>query len=191
MAGRNRQPIDVLLSNGKKHLTKAEIAERKESELHLGTSELICPDFVLNDPVAFKKWQEMLALYEGKTFVESGDTGHLARYCKTFSEYIDLLEHRYRTQNMERFNEEEQKQVIDEFATHIGERAAVKMWQKVEYIMSVSGLLAIDKAINSKMAALVAMEDRLFLNPLAKIKNVPKKEQEKPKDALEEAGFNV
>lgn len=34
MAGK-RQPLAVLQANGRKHLTKAEIAERSASEVHL------------------------------------------------------------------------------------------------------------------------------------------------------------
>ena len=47
---------------------------------------------------------------------------------------------------------------------------------KINYIVSVDGVLKIDSAINKKMDMLIKMEDRLFLNPLSKVKNVPKKE---------------
>ena len=67
---------------------------------------------------------------------------------------------------------------------------AVKTFEKIDYILSVAGLLALDKAINAKMDALVKMEDRLFLNPVAKIKNVPKT-PEKKLDAAAERGFDV
>ena len=157
-------------------MTKAEIEARKETEIHVGGSILKCPQFVKKDTVAYSKWRECVKIYEDVDFVTSADVGHLARYCKTFSEYQDLLEHRFRTQAMERFSEEESEQIEAEFATHIGERAAKKMWQKVEYIMGVSGLLSIDKAINAKLSALNAMEDRLFLHPLARVKNVPKRD---------------
>lgn len=39
--------------------------------------------------------------------------------------------------------------------------------------------LQLESAINKKMDLLIKMEDRSFLNPLAKVKNIPKKEQEK------------
>jgi len=46
-------------------------------------------------------------------------------------------------------------------------------------------LLRIETAINKKMDMLIKMQDRLFLNPLAKVKNVPKKEKVKPNNPLE------
>lgn len=51
--------------------------------------------------------------------------------------------------------------------------------------------MAMDKAINAKMAALVQMEDRLFLSPLAKVKNVPKEPEKKDEDPLSKRGFDV
>jgi phage terminase small subunit len=180
--GRNAMPIDLLEANGRKHLTKAEIAARKKAEIKFGSHSLACPLFVKVDPLAFAKWKEITKLYKQIDFVSSGDAGHLARYCKAHSEYCDLISRRNMICQMESFSEEEEDVVVGEFSTHMAEMAAKKMWQKVEYIMSTSGILQIDKAINAKMQSLMAMEDRLFLNPLAKIKNVPKKEDEPPED---------
>jgi phage terminase small subunit len=188
--GRNAKPISLhLLEGNPNRLTKTQIAAREAAEIHLGDYSLKCPQFVKSDAVAYAKWKECIKIFEGKKIVTSADAGHLARYCKTFSEYQDLCEHRRVTQSMESFSEEEIEQIEGEFITRIGERAAKKMWQKVEYILSVGGLLAIDKAINAKLTALNAMEDRLFLHPLARVKNVPKKPEEKPKDPLQAAGF--
>jgi hypothetical protein len=55
----------------------------------------------------------------------------------------------------------------------------------MEYIMSTPGLIAIDKAINAKLAELDRLDDRLFLNPLAKVRNVPKKKKEEEKGAFD------
>ena len=90
--GRNAQPIDLLKAKGKKHLTKAEIETRKESEIKTGSKELLCPAYVKNDVVAFSKWREIKHIYKDVDFVSSGDTGLLGRYCMTFSEYLKLLE---------------------------------------------------------------------------------------------------
>ena len=51
--------------------------------------------------------------------------------------------------------------------------------------------MAMDKAINAKMSAVVQMEDRLFLSPLAKVKNVPKEPEKKDEDPLSKRGFDV
>lgn len=188
--GRNAKPINLhILEGNPNRLTKTQIAARKAAEIHLGDYNLKCPQFVKSDAIAYAKWKECIKIFEGKEIITSADAGQLARYCKTFSEYQDLCEHRKITQSMEPFSEEEIEQINDEFATHIGERSAKKMFEKVEYIMSVNGLLAIDKAINAKLTALNSMEDRLFLHPLARVKNIPKKAKEEETDPLQAAGF--
>lgn len=150
MAGRNGQPIDILVAKGKKHLTKAEIQYRKENEIKLGKvnlDQLEPPSFVKNDTVAYSCWKQSLNEYkeaekQGIQILSSSDAGLLALYCKTFSEYERLLGHT--TDNVE-----------------------------LE--------IKIQTAINKKMDMLIKMQDRLFLNPLAKVKNVPKpKEEDKP-----------
>ena len=51
------------------------------------------------------------------------------------------------------------------------------MFEKIDFIMSASGVLTFDSALNKKMDMLIKMEDRLFLSPLAKLKNIPKREK--------------
>lgn len=61
----------------------------------------------------------------------------------------------------------------------------------VEYVMlaySTKGILELDKAINAKLTVLAQMEDRMFLNPLAKIKNIPKQEKEEANAVEKEFG---
>ena len=43
---RSRQPIEVLLANGKKHLTKAEIAERRASEVRVLPGDMDPPEYL-------------------------------------------------------------------------------------------------------------------------------------------------
>lgn len=181
--GRNAKPVNLhILEGNPNRLTKAQIEARKEAEIHLGDSRLKAPQFVKKDIVAYSKWKECVKIFEGVEFVTSADVGHLARYCKTFSEYLNLLSHRDQIQDMEPFDDDQEKIVIDEFEHEKGAIWAKKTWQKINYLMSLGGLMSIDKAINAKLAALNAMEDRLFLHPLARVKNVPKKEKQEQKD---------
>jgi phage terminase small subunit len=196
--GRPSKPIDLMIQSGKKHLTKKEIEERRELEIKLGDQELSCPDFVKKDLLALKKWKEVKKIYECEVvkrmqLISSGDVGHLGRYCKTFSEYQDLIERREHLEEVRPFTPEEEEKIDIEFEGKLGNRGAAKMWQKIEFIMSTNGILAIDKAINSKMASLVAMEDRLFLNPASKVKAIPKKmlNPPKPKTKLQKLGFDL
>lgn len=190
MAGRHAKPVELHILNGnKRHLTKAEIEQRKKAQVQLGEHKLICPAYVRADKIAYKKWKEIVKLYKDIDFVSSADVGLMARYCMAFSEYLNLTEHRKICANVRiDYVNSEDEQIYDELAEHYSVKRAAKMYDKIEYTFSLAGVLAVDKALNAKMSTLVQMEDRLFLNPLAKIRNVPKKEV-KQDDPLGDKGF--
>lgn len=177
MAGRNAKPITLQLAQGNPNrLTKAEIERRKKSEVKLGDNKLKCPEFIKKDIPAMTKWKEIVKIYKEIDFVSSGDTGLLARYCMTFSEYLALLDQKQKVDNFEmRF---------DEITHAFGQ----ELLEGLERIVKLNPLMQLDSAINKKMDMLIKMEDRLFLNPLAKVKNVPKKEP-KVVDPLAAKGF--
>lgn len=183
MAGRNAQPVDMLLQKGKKHLTKKEIADRKNSEIKFGAKELSKikpPDLIKNDVFAFKHWSQCIKEYKsaaenGQELISSSDIGLLTLYCKTYSEY-ERLQNSYQTIDSIAYD-------CEELQTHIGssEDFNFKVKNQLRAIIAVDGLLRIEAAINKKMDMLIKMQDRLFLNPLAKIKNITKTvEPEKP-----------
>jgi len=193
MAGRNAKSVKLHLAEGNPNrLTKAEIKRREKAEVKLGSDKLTCPMYVVTDPVAYKKWRDLIYDYNkakalGIEIVKSSDAGILARYCKTFSEYMALLEHRDKIANIQ-IEPEESDPLMETLEMRFGTRRAAKLFEKIEYILSVGGLLSMETAINKKMDMLIKMEDRLFLHPLSKVKNIPKKEPEQ-KDPLKEKGF--
>lgn len=192
VVGRNAKPIDLIMADGnKRHLTKAEIEHRKNTEIRFGNDKLVCPKHIKNDKIAYAKWKELIRLYKDFDFVASGDIGMLGRYCMAYSEYMDLLERRTMVcQLMPKVDDDENEIIKDQLdAGNVHPKRIQKMIKKYEYILSFSGIISLDKAINAKMDALVKMEDRLFLNPLAKIKNVPKKPPEEEKTELDQNGF--
>lgn len=79
------------------------------------------------------------------------------------------------------FESEEIEEANDAFDEKLTERQKQNLFRKIDYIISTDGLLTVETAINKKMDMLIKMEDRLFLNPLAKIKNIPKQPEEEPK----------
>jgi phage terminase small subunit len=176
MRGRNAKPIDILVAQGKKHLTKSEIEQRKKSEIKLGNNKLKCPDFVKNDVEAYKKWKEITKVYKDADFVSTGDTGLLGRYCMTFSEYLKLLDQKKR---IDRFEIDYEK---------LSEHFDVELLEGLDTFFKFEPVMQLDSAINKKMDMLIKMEDRMFLNPLAKVKNVPKREEPKA-DPLADKGF--
>ena len=190
VVGRNAKPIDLIMADGnKRHLTKAEIEHRKNTEIRFGNDKLVCPKHIKNNKNAYAKWKELIRLYKDFNFVASGDIGMLGRYCMAYSEYLDLIERRAIINQLS-INIEEHYYIEKELKdAGVPEKRIEKMREKYEFILSIGGLIALDKAINAKMDALVKMEDRLFLNPLAKIKNVPKKPPEEEKTELDQNGF--
>lgn len=44
--GNQKQPIELILAKGKKHLTKAEIEERKNTEIHTDFINVTAPDYL-------------------------------------------------------------------------------------------------------------------------------------------------
>ena len=190
VVGRNAKPIDLIMADGnKRHLTKAEIEHRKNTEIRFGNDKLVCPKHIRNNKNAYAKWKELIRLYKDFNFVASGDIGMLGRYCMAYSEYLDLIERRAIINQLS-INIEEHYYIEKELKDEgVPEKRIEKMIEKYEFILSIGGLIALDKAINAKMDALVKMEDRLFLNPLAKIKNVPKKPPEEEKTELDQNGF--
>ncbi len=197
MGGRNAQPIDILTAKGKKHLTKKEIEHRKKSEKKFGSDKLVCPMYVKTDTIAYKKWRDLISEYNrakagGIDLIRSSDAGILAMYCKTFSEYQILLKAHQRVSEIH-YDCDDLNEAIDG-TYYDGESEedkalfSYKVKKQLRDLFAINGILAIETAINKKMDMLLKMEDRLFLNPLAKVKNVPKK-QEKEVDPLEGKGF--
>lgn len=184
MAGRNAKPIALHLAEGNPNrLTKAEIRARQEAEVKLGANDfkkIKKPSFVTRDKIANKRWNDLIKEYkaaaeQGIELITSSDVGLLARYCKTFSEYEKLLEVYQKVENIE-IDEFELEQFID--AGEMAYDTNLKALRYLSQLASIDGILKIENAINKKMDQLVKMEDRLFLNPLAKVKNIPKPKKE-------------
>lgn len=189
MAGRNAKPIALHLAEGNPNrLTKAEIKARQEAEVKLGADDfkkIKKPSFVSKDKVANKKWNDLIKEYksaaeQGVELLTSSDVGLLARYCKTFSEYERLLEAYQRIEKIAEDTDNLYAYILaqDEFA--------MKAMAQIAQLASIDGILKIETAINKKMDQLVKMEDRLFLNPLAKVKNIPKQAKEPKKSRMAE-----
>lgn len=155
MAGRHAKPLSLHILNGNpSHLTKAEIAERKAGEIRLGTLKFKIPERIKNNPVAKKKWSEVIAIYKAADvdFASTSDSAIIERYCLTYAEYINLQEVRAEIE--------------------------AKGWDRVKTYHAIDEL-NLENNINKKIEILTKLEDRLFLNPLAKCKNIPKKETKK------------
>lgn len=195
--GRNAKPVGLHIAEGNPNrLTKDQIAKRQQSEIKLGKTELEKlkpPAFVKNDTIAYTHWKQCMKEYKAAAeqkieLLTSSDVGLLAMYCKTYSEYEKLLN---QYQKIERIQINED--VFEEYFGQSGQEETVEMKAQMylSQLASLEGVLKIETAINKKMDMLIKMQDRLFLNPLAKIKNVPKpKQDDKPASRFAQFGGN-
>ena len=87
----------------------------------------------------------------------------------TFSEYENLIKIR-KNINIIDFDAEDEEETYKALEG-VQEYRVKYILKKIEYILSSDGLLTLESAINKKMDMLIKMEDRLFLNPLAKVSN--------------------
>jgi phage terminase small subunit len=159
--GRNAKSVALHLAEGNPNrLTKAEIEARKQSEIKLGKSDLDKlqpPPFVKNDAVAFKYWKQLLTEY--KSAAKQG---------------IELLS-------------SSDVGALSLYCKTYSEYESLLKYKDLydTDIENIDNVLKLESAINKKMDMLIKMQDRLFLNSLAKVKNVPKREKEKPDNPLE------
>lgn len=173
MAGRNGKSINLHIAEGNpSHLTKAEIERRQNSEVQIGSNIIKCPNYIKENIIAYAKWKEIIKLYKDTNIISSSDIGFLARYCMAFSEYIDLLERKKRINSISENSDDILEYIED------SDEFDFRIQKQLRDMVSTEAVLKIDTAINKKMDLLIKMEDRSFLNPLAKVKNVPKKEVE-------------
>ena len=188
--GRQALPLAIIQARGRTHLTKKEIDAKKTSEFKLGSDDIekiTPPPFVKNDLVAYGYWKGIIKEYKnaaknGIEVLKSSDTGLLSMYCKTMADYERLLKS---YQSIDRIAFDCDK--LDDYIEDTDEfNNGVK--NQLRAMISVDGLLRIETAINKKLSVLMTMQDRLFLNPLSKVKNVPKKQEALPANPTDKFG---
>lgn len=77
MAGQ-RQPIELVIANDRKHLTKAEIEERRQRELKPCTDDITAPSYLTGKQK--KEFYKIAAQLEKLKIMGETDAGALARY---------------------------------------------------------------------------------------------------------------
>lgn len=100
--GRIKQPVDLVLAKGKKHLTKEEIKERKSQELQIDLVNINTPEYLTSSQ---KREFEILSekLQHIKIMTEL-DEETLARYIITNDEYKKIDKRLQRSINSKKFN---------------------------------------------------------------------------------------
>jgi phage terminase small subunit len=160
MAGRKGQPTELLLLKGASHLTKEEIDRRKKAEKSLksGIPKFHPIDQVLLDPIAKATFIKLLTLYQDIDYVEGLDEAIINRYCLMTAE-ADRV----------------QKLLIDM------DNAVDKCEEPSQMVGLYKAITSAEITVGRIRDRLLQMEDRLFMNPTSRVRNVPKKDKEKPK----------
>lgn len=160
-----KQPLQLSIYNGEKRKESNEkMKEYKKhaDKMHIGEKVFIASDEIREDEKALRKWNELVRLYKDFVFVTEVDQGTIEKYCLLHSEWFKLLKDK----------KELQQENI----------SMLEYYNKLD-------TLKIDSQLNKKLDLLIKMEDRLYLNPLSRLKSVPKKQEEKPVSQLEKLGF--
>ena len=79
--GRNKQPVRLLIAKGRKHLTKDEIEERKNTELTAPSDNVAPPDF-LTTKKEKQRFTELAAILLDLEIMSDLDCDVLGRYIK-------------------------------------------------------------------------------------------------------------
>jgi phage terminase small subunit len=161
LSGRPGKPVDLLLLNGTKHLTKEEIEARTAQENSLKSKAKYKPNKkVIQNKTAYTMFKKLKTLYKDIEYVDGLDENIINRYCLMTAE-IDSLE------NLASKMEDDLEN-CEEFT------------DRLQLYKAISGT---EITINRIRDMLLKIEDRLFLNPTSRVKNVPHKEKEKPEES--------
>lgn len=192
MGAHQRKPVALHIHDPKSHKSTTQKEELADAEITMGVTKFTAPEHLKDDIQAMIKWREITKIYKesGLVLVSSTDNGVLARYCQLHSEYIELIMQRRLISRLE-FPDDDTAEILavtnDEY---VRERAR-RLWSIMEYFTCLDGLLKINDKINAKCKAILSVEDRIFLNPAAKVKTLPIKRKRDKADELGDAGFNV
>ena len=83
---RPREPVDLLLVKGNKHLTKSEIEERRQSEVRAESDNVVPPDYL--DAKQKKEFIKIADELLRINIMSNLDCDALARYIKARDKYI-------------------------------------------------------------------------------------------------------
>ncbi len=120
---RPRQPINLIIANGKKHLTKEEIAERQASEVAPCTDDLNPPSYLT--AAEKKRFIKIANQLEKIKIMGETDVETLARYVSAQTLYEDM------TKELRRLKRERPK--MEDYGDEDRDSyyAALDMWSKV------------------------------------------------------------
>jgi len=189
-----RAPAAAKAQNPKCKKAKAEIESAAEAEITLGEFIFKPTDEVKAHKKALAKWREITKIYKKSedqigTYLSDTDNGILNRYCIAHAEWLDMVLQR-RELSAFKLPVEDQDDLLLMNAEEYNRHRAKKLWGIYEYSVSLQALLKLDSAIDRKLKAILDLEDRIFLNPAAKVRTLPIKRHKK-RDPAGDIGFDI
>lgn len=161
------KPIELYEAKGNPNrLTKAEIERRKSSEIKVKNKTFKASENVMADQRALQEFKRLKRLYKDIEFVGALDEHIINQYCLSVSELDDLLS-----------------------ALNIA-RTRMKAKSAKTKSKGLSDFLALDTEVRMKRQEILRLADRLYLDPVARTKNVPKKENKAKGDDLNAEMFD-
>ena len=162
MAGRPSKPVQLIkLEGNKDRRTKAELEYREKFEkpLYPGTIFKESPA-VKEDPVAHKEFLRLKRLYKNIQYVDGLDEQIINRYCLMVSQESALAD------------------AIADLKDSLKDCESVE-----ERMLVYDNIAKLSTKLEKVRDMLLKLEDRLFLNPTARIKAIPKKPPEDKKES--------
>jgi hypothetical protein len=192
LATSKRKPIEIHVFDKKKHMGSEEKNARADAELVMGQLKFTPPPEVKKNKIAMRKWREVTKIYKDAklTVVSSTDSGVLGRYCLLNAEYEHLIQQRALICSLD-FPEEIEEELLEATGEGFNKAQAGRLWKLMKYFTGLDGIIKIDKIINAKVKAILDIEDRIFLNPAAKVRTLPIQHKAKVKDPVGDMGFDV
>jgi len=85
-----RQPIELVVAKGKKHLTKAEIAERQRSEVKAAADKVTAPTYLT--PTQKKTFKKIAKELQNIELISNLDVDSLARFTIAQEKYVEVTQ---------------------------------------------------------------------------------------------------
>lgn len=152
--------------NKKTHRSGKYIEKRKshEKKIKIGSHDFVITEKILEHPVAVSTWNRLVKTFKDFEYVTDADIDIIEQYCLTMAAYDDLL-------NVKRDIESMGLSRVDTYTE----------LQKIKYYYEK----------NKIQDMIIKLSDKLFINPVARMKNIPKFAEENKDTFLEDMGFGA
>lgn len=88
--GRKTQPLNLIINNGRTHLTKQQIEARRKHEINPNKDKIVCPDWL--GEIAKDEWHKIVEDLKELDIITNLDVSALAVYCDAYENYVKATE---------------------------------------------------------------------------------------------------